>query len=136
MDLKDLTPDLNDIVVELKHPATGDVLKNDDGTDMVIIILSPHSKEYKKAQNEQINKRLKKAQSSGSQDLDYSDIEDATLEVLSKTTKSWDITYDGEKPKLTAKSARKLYEDVFWIRSQIEEVVSDTMDFTKLWSAT
>ena len=136
MDLKDLTPDLNDIVVELKHPATGDVLKNDDGTDMVITILSPHSKEYKKAQNEQINKRLKKAQSSGSQELDYSDIEDATLEVLSKTTKSWDITYDGEKPKLTAKSARNLYEDVFWIRSQIEEVVSDTMDFTKLWSAT
>jgi len=136
MDLKDLTPDLNDLVVEVKHPATGEVLTNEDGTKMVITILSPHSKEYKKAQNEQINKRLKKAQVSGVQDVDYADIEDATLEVLSKTTKSWDITYDGEKPKLTAGAARKLYEDVFWIRNQIEEVVSDTMDFTKLWSQT
>jgi hypothetical protein len=36
MDLKDLTPNLDDIVVEIKHPSTGDVLKNDDGTNMTI----------------------------------------------------------------------------------------------------
>tara|TARA_R110000868_G_scaffold317712_1_gene578508 strand:+ start:4475 stop:4873 length:399 start_codon:yes stop_codon:yes gene_type:complete len=132
MDLKDLTPSLNDLVVEIKHPATGDVLKNDDGTSMTITILAPHSKEYKKAQNEQINKRLKKAQKSKSQEVDYSDIEEATLEVLSKTTKSWDITYGGEKPKLTAARAKDLYEEVFWIRSQLEEVVTDAMDFTKI----
>mgnify|MGYP003642873999 FL=1 len=132
MDLKDLTPSLNDLVVEIKHPATGDVLKNDDGTSMTITILAPHSKEYKKAQNEQINKRLKKAHKSKSQEVDYSDIEEATLEVLSKTTKSWDITYGGEKPKLTAARAKDLYEEVFWIRSQLEEVVTDAMDFTKI----
>jgi hypothetical protein len=95
MDLKDLTPNLDDIVVEIKHPSTGDVLKNDDGTNMTITILAPHSKEYKKAQHEQISKRLKKAQKSKSQDVDYSDIEEATLEVLAKTTKAWDITYNG-----------------------------------------
>jgi len=132
MDLKDLTPNLDDVVVEIKHPTTGDVLKNDDGTDMTITILAPHSKEYKKAQHEQISKRLKKAQKSKSQDVDYSDIEEATLEVLSKTTKSWDITYGGEKPKLTPAKAKDLYEEVFWIRNQIEEVVTDTLDFMRL----
>jgi hypothetical protein len=132
MDLKDLTPNLDDVVVEIKHPTTGDVLKNDDGTDMTITILAPHSKEYKKAQHEQISKRLKKAQKSKSQDVDYSDIEEATLEVLSKTTKAWDITYGGEKPKLTPAKAKDLYEEVFWIRNQIEEVVTDTLDFMRL----
>lgn len=132
MDLKDLTPNLDDVVIEIKHPTTGDLLKNDDGTSMTITILAPHSKEYKKAQHEQITKRLKKAQKSKSQEVDYSDIEEATLEVLSKTTKSWDITYGGEKPKLTPAKAKDLYEEVFWIRNQIEEVVTDTLDFTRL----
>jgi hypothetical protein len=131
MDLKDLTPNLDDVVVEIKHPTTGDVLKNDDGTDMTITILAPHSKEYKKAQHEQISKRLKKSQKSKSQDVDYSDIEEATLEVLSKTTKAWDITYGGEKPKLTPAKAKDLYEEVFWIRNQIEEVVTGSMDFMR-----
>ena len=132
MDLKDLTPNLDDIVVDLKHPATGDVLKNEDGTNMTITILAPYSKEYKKAQHEQISKRLKKAQKSKSQDVDYSDIEEATLEVLAKTTKAWDITYGGEKPKLTVAKAKDLYEEVFWIKSQLEEVVTDSLDFTKV----
>ena len=60
MDLKDLTPNLDDIVVEIKHPATGDVLKNDDGTNMTITILAPHSKEYKKAQHNKSASGLRK----------------------------------------------------------------------------
>ena len=132
MDLKDLTPNLDDVIVTIKHPTTGDVLKNDDGTDMTITVLAPHSKEYKKAQHEQISKRLKKAQKSKSQDVDYSDIEEATLEVLAKVTKAWDITFGGEKPELTVAKAKSIYDEVFWIKNQIEEEVSDSLDFMKV----
>jgi|TARA_R110000803_G_scaffold162843_1_gene226532 predicted DNA-binding antitoxin AbrB/MazE fold protein len=132
MDLKDLTPNLDDVIVTIKHPTTGDVLKNDDGTDMTITVLAPHSKEYKKAQHEQISKRLKKAQKSKSQDVDYSDIEEATLEVLAKVTKAWDITFGGEKPELTVAIAKSIYDEVFWIKNQIEEEVSDSLDFMKV----
>ena len=132
LDLKDLTPNLDDVIVTIKHPTTGEVLKNDDGTDMTITVLAPHSKEYKKAQHEQISKRLKKAQESKSQDVDYSDIEEATLEVLAKVTKSWDITFDGEKPELTVAKAKSIYDEVFWIKNQIEEEVSDSLDFMKV----
>ena len=131
MDLKDLTPSLDDVIVTIKHPTTGEVLKNDDGTDMTITVLAPHSKEYKKAQHEQISKRLKKAQKSKSQDVDYSDIEEATLDVLSKVTKAWDITFGGEKPALTVAKAKSIYEEVFWIKDQIEEEVSGSMAFMK-----
>mgnify|MGYP003112107805 FL=1 len=129
MDLKDLTPKLDDIVVELKHPTTGEDLKNEDGTTMSITILAPHSKEYKKLQHSQISKRLTKAQKSKSQDIDYSDIEEATLEVLSKSTVSWSLTFEGKNPKLTPDRALRMYEEVFWIRTQIEEVLSDNLDF-------
>lgn len=132
MDLKDLTPNLDDVIVTIKHPTTGDVLKNDDGTDMTITVLAPHSKEYKKAQHEQISKRLKKAQKSKSQDVDYSDIEEATLEVLAKVTKAWNITFGGEKPELTVAIAKSIYDEVFWIKNQIEEEVSDSLDFMKV----
>ena len=131
MDLKDLTPNLEDIVVTLKHPNTDEVLKNDDGTPMTITVLAPHSKEYKKLQHEQISKRLKKAQKSKSQEVDYSDIEEATLEVLSKATKAWDITFGGEKPKLSVAKVKGLYEEVFWIKNQIEEELSDSLAFMR-----
>ena len=58
MDLKDLTPKTDEIVVTIKHPVSGEVLKNDDSSDMVITVYAPHSKEYKKVQRELITKRL------------------------------------------------------------------------------
>ena len=131
MDLKDLTPNLDDLVISVIHPVTSEVLKNDDGTVMTITVMSPYSKEYKKLQHEQITKRLNKAQKSKSQEVDYSDIEEATLEVLSKATKSWDITFDGEKPELTVDKAKAMYEDVFWLKTQLEEEVSESMAFMK-----
>ena len=131
MDLKELTPSLEDILVELVHPVSGEVLKNDDGSTMTITLLAPHSKEYKKAQHEQITKQINKAQKDKTTEVDYSDIENSTLEVLSKTTKAWNITYDGDKPKLTAAKARAVYEEVFWIKEQLEAKVSDALDFMK-----
>ena len=131
MDLKDLTPNLDDVVIDIKHPVTGEVLKNDDDTDMTITILAPHSKEYKKFQHAQISKRLQKAQKSKSQDVDYSDIEEATLEVLANTTKAWNLTFDGENPELTVERAKKMYDEVFWIRNQVEEAAAESMDFMK-----
>ena len=131
MDLKDLTPNLDDLVVEIKHPSTGDNLLNDDGTNMTITVLAPHSKEYKKVQHEQINKRLRKAQKNKTQDIDYSDIEESTIDLLSKVTKSWSVTFDKEMPKLSVAKAKEVYTDVFWLRDQIEEVVGSSMDFTR-----
>ena len=131
MDLKDLTPKSDEIVVVIKHPATGETLKNDDKSEMTITIYAPHSKEYKKVLHEQTNKRLKKMQSKGNKDITAEEIDEATLEALAKTTKEWNITYGGEVPKLTLTKAREVYEDVFWIRSQIEGAIEDSLDFMK-----
>lgn len=131
MDLKDLTPKSDDIVVEIKHPANGETLKNDDKSPMTITIFAPHSKEYKKVLYEQTNKRLKQMQSKNTQDITAEDLEEASLEALAKTTKEWNITYGGEQPKLTVDKAKQVYDEVFWIKAQIEEATANSLDFMK-----
>jgi len=131
MDLMNLKPTSDTVEVKLVHPNTGDQLKNDDKTDMTITVYASHSKEYKSAMHEQTNKRLKAMQGNKRLDFKSEEIEDATLTLLSRVTASWDITYGGEKPKLTVAKARELYDQVFWIKDQIEEALADSLDFTK-----
>jgi len=132
MDLKDLTPSSDTVDVSIVHPTTFEPLTNEDGSPMVITMYAPHSKEYKAAVHEQTNRRIKQAQQ-GKKRVEFTaeDLEDATLELLAKTTKDWKITYDGKKPKFTLGVAKELYAEVFWIKDQIEEAVSNSLDFTK-----
>ena len=131
MDLMNLKPTSETVEVKLVHPNTGDKLKNDDKTEMTITVYASHSKEHKAAVHEQTNKRLKAMQGSKKVNFKSEEIEEATLALLSKVTASWDITYNGEKPKLTVAKAKELYEEVFWIKDQIEEALADSLDFTK-----
>ena len=131
MDLKNLTPTSDTVEVEILHPTTLEPLLNDNSKPMVITMYAPHSKEYKAAVHEQTNKRLKQAQSKKKVDLTAEDIEDATLDLFAKTTKSWNITYDGEEPNFSVSKAKEIYSEVFWIRDQIDEAVSNSLNFKK-----
>jgi len=131
MDLKDLTPTSDTVDVNIVHPTTLEPLLNDNSEPMVITMYAPHSKEYKAAIHEQTNKRLKQAQSKKKVDLTAEDIEDATLDLFAKTTKSWNITYDGEEPNFSVSKAKEIYSEVFWIKDQIDEAVSNSLNFKK-----
>jgi hypothetical protein len=129
MDLKDLTPKSDTIEVEIKHPITGEALKNDDDTPMTITLHATHSKDYKSVMHEQTNRRLKAASATGKVDITSEELEENTLEVLAKATKSWNLTFGGEKPELTVDAAKKLYTEVFWIKDQLDEGISNSMGF-------
>ena len=129
MDLKDFAPKSDEVEVVVKHPVNGEPLTNKDGSNMVIVLHAPHSKAYKEAMYEQTNKRLKAAQSSGDMNLTAQDIEDASLELMSKATKSWNITYDDKQPKLTVAKAKAIYEELFWLKPQIEEELNSSQAF-------
>ena len=130
MDLMDLTPTSDIVEVTLLHPNTGEILSNPDKTPMTITLYAPHSKVYKSAMHEQTNKQIKKVKG-GNKTLDITaeDIEQSSLEVLVKITKAWNITYKGETPKLN--KTKDVYEEVFWIKDQIEEALKSSLDFTK-----
>jgi hypothetical protein len=129
MDLLDLTPTNDTVDIILKHPNTDEDLKNDDKTPMVITMYAPHSKQYKAAMHEQTNKQLKKSKGGKKIDVTAEELEDSSLDVLVKATKEWNITYKGKVPPLT--KAKEVYQEVFWIKNQIEEALSDFLDFTK-----
>ena len=131
MDLMDLTPKTDLIVVTIKHPSTDEPLKNEDGSEMTITVYAPYSKEYKDVVHGIANKRLKAAQNKKPTDYTMEELEAATLESLVKTTKEWNITYDGVKPKLTEAKAKEVYDKVFWIKGQIEGAVDTSLDFMK-----
>jgi len=132
MDLSELKPASDTVEVTIKHPSTFEPLENDDGSEMTITVYAPHSKEYKAVVHEQTNRRLKKAQKNKGQiDITAEEVESGSIELLAKATKDWNITYGGEKPKLTVAKAKEIYNEVFWIREQIEEGVQDSLDFTK-----
>lgn len=130
MDLKDFTPKTDEVEVTVKHPVNGEPLTNEDGSNMVIVLHAPHSKVYKEAMYEQTNKRLKAAQAAnGNMNLDAKDLDRASLELLARATKSWDITYEGKKLKLTAAKAEVIYEELFWLKPQLEEALNKSQAF-------
>ena len=134
MDLMNLIPTTDTIDVVVKHPSTYEPLLNDDGSEMTITVYAPHSKEYKAAVHEQTNIRLKQMQAKGNKAnaITAEELEVATIKMLAKTTKDWNITFGGEQPKFTVEAAKKLYEDVFWIKDQIEEAVTESEVFTQV----
>lgn len=132
MDLMDLKPKSEVTEVVLLHPNTLEPLTNDDGSEMTVCVYAQYSKEYRAAIHDQQDRRIKAMQKKGnSGTYSAADLERDSIELLAKITKEWDITYGGEKPKLTVGKAKEVYSDVFWLRNQIEEALADSLDFTK-----
>lgn len=131
MDLKSLAPKTDIVEVTIKHPTTEEVLKNEDGSEMVITLYAPHSTVYKDYRFEVTNEKLVDYQKKGKDfQIDAREIETDGINLLAAVTKSWNITYDGKQPKVTEKLARKVYDELFWIRPQLEEGLANSLDFT------
>jgi hypothetical protein len=129
MDLKDLKPNSDTIVVTLHHPATFETLKTEDGKDMTIEVYAPHSLKYKEVVHEQGNRQLEKMQKNKKYKFTVQELEDFSIERLAKTTKDWHIQLNGTKPKFTLAKAAELYKDFPWIVEQIQEAVTDSALF-------
>jgi hypothetical protein len=131
-DLNTLKPTKDTVEVILKHPATGDVLMNDDGTEMSVTVHAPYTKAYRSAGFALAQKRMKGGNKTSISDFTFEELEEGGLELLVEVTLDWDITYNGEKPKFTKKMAKEVYEEIFWMKGQIEGAIGESLDFTKL----
>lgn len=120
MDLKEFVPSNENLVVELKIKDKN--VKNADGTDMTVTVLSPFSKEYRAIVKSLTDEKIKSKDKTS-----YADMENR---LLAETTVDWNITWDGEKPKFDKKLAQTIYEDVFWIKALIQEAQVGLADFT------
>ena len=128
MDLKDLTPTTDTIEVKIVHPVTKEPFPNDDGSQMTVEVYAPHTKQYKSGVYKQASARMKMSKTD---DIDFEALENASIDLLANITKSWNITYDSKKPKLTEAKAKEVYDTVFWLKMQVEEAINTFEVFTK-----
>lgn len=126
-DLSDLTPSSDTIEVKIVHPKTKEPFNNDEGSQMVIELYAPHTKEYKSVFYKQASKRLKMQEGD---DMDFEALEEASVDLLAGITKSWDIQIGGKKPKLNPSKAKEIYSEVFWLKSQLEGALNNFEVFT------
>jgi DNA-directed RNA polymerase subunit M/transcription elongation factor TFIIS len=130
MDLSNFIPKKDILTFEIKHPLTGEVLKKDDGSEMTITVYLPHSKEYREVIHEQTNKRIQRSQK-GKSIYTSQEIEEATLDLLVKTTQDWNIQLDGKQPKFTEETCREVYDKLSWVRAQVLQAQEDMTSFLK-----
>lgn len=130
MDLMNFIPKSDIATFEIKHPLTGEVLKKDDGSVMTITVYLPHSKEYREVVHEQTNKRIQRSQK-GKTLYTSQEIEEATLDLLVKTTQDWDIQLDGKTPKFTQDACKDVYDKLPWVRAQVLQAQEDMTSFLK-----
>ena len=131
MDLLNLIPTDDTIVVTIKHPITEEPLTKDDGKEMSITVYAPHSAQYKQVIHEQTNKRIQKAAKGKKFTFTAEEIEQTTLDLLAKTTKDWNIQLNGKSPKFSVTEAVDLYGKLPWLKQQLLDAQEDYAGFLK-----
>jgi len=130
-DLSAFKPKTDTVVVELVNPINSEPLLNPDGTPMSITVYGSHSSVYQQVQDEIADKRIAKSFASGKvQDPAKSlpktgDIREQTLDILVKTTITWNITMNKKPVDFNPETVRAIYTDFRFIREQVEEKASD-----------
>lgn len=126
-DLFKLKPSTDNIIYTVHHPVDDTLLLNDDGSLMTIELLSPHSEQFKQNQLQQLAKQIHSAATEDDYNLSEDNLSAATSEVLALATVSWTITFDDETPSCTVAKAQEIYQEVHWLRYQLEAAVAHRM---------
>ena len=134
-DLSDLKPTTDEIKVELKHPLTMEPFTKPDGSVMSVTVHAPYSVGYKAALHEVANERIKlqsKAQEAGKKvELLAQDVEENTVNFLTKVTKDFDLVLEGKAVEFSKDFVRQLYTEFVGIKEQVEAAIDDTENFMK-----
>lgn len=60
-------------------------------------------------------------------------IEANSLDILVAATAAWnwtgDLNFHGQKPELTPETVRRVYKELPWVRSQIDDAIGDEASF-------
>jgi len=130
MDLSTLDA-ATEAAMQLRHPGTNVVLKQDDGRPITITLAGVDSERYRKAQRALTNQRLKMGgRRGGAGTLTAEELESAGLETLVACTVAWDgIILDGQALECNPANARTLYARLPWVRDQADEFMGERANF-------
>lgn len=104
-------------VVPIRHPSTGKVLAS-------ITLYHIDASGPRELRRRQERRRLKSV--SAGVKIDPESFEQDLLDLLTACTKSWEgVSWKGQDLPCTRNAVRKFYEDVPWVRRQVNDVVND-----------
>ena len=101
--------------LELRHPGTGEVLKDDDGNAFGILLAGADSHVYRKAREDIRTARSGKGKNG---DLSQAELDEDFITLLARTTLGFRNIQCEKKPlPFTEENARRLYA-MPWVREQ------------------
>jgi hypothetical protein len=124
----------------IHHPVTRQPVKDTDGNEAYIDLLSPDSEASRKFERKVTNERLAAARKSRSGTITAEQLEAEQANRLANMTAGWlMISFDGSPLDLefTTANAQALYESrqMTWLRHQVEAHLDDVTNFTKASSS-
>ncbi|MBM2293743.1 hypothetical protein JQX09_17580 [Sulfitobacter pseudonitzschiae] len=112
-------------VLEVRHPATDEILMGDDKKPMTITLLGADSPAFKRAvQDIQAANQKRKNVSPAEQERN-------TVNALARATVGWsdNWTWDGQPFPYSPENCRRLYSERPWTRTQVDEFIADRANF-------
>lgn len=120
------------VPIEIIHPKTNLPL------GITIVVCGSDSETFKKMQRKQLNRRMERsARNRGRQlQLTAEELEAESLDLLVACTKSWnekgrpELEFNpGELLPCTPENVRRLYEELPWLKEQIDQEIGDRSNF-------
>jgi hypothetical protein len=133
IDLADLDmtgPSEKGAVMEVRHPATGETLRHDDGRPQTITVLGRDSEKFLTLARKQNDRRIQQTMRTR-MPASSAAIEKDDIELLVTATIDWDIYLGGAKPEANAKNFRDAYTRFRWLREQVDEFAGNRSNFLK-----
>jgi hypothetical protein len=91
-----------------------------------------YSERARQAERSAIYRRLKAGGRRGGAVLTAEDLDSDSLETLAACTLGWSgFVLNGQEPECTPENARRLYEQMPWLREQAQEFISERSNFLK-----
>ena len=116
-------------ILELKHK--GIPILKEDGSPVTITVASTESAKWKKARRTLRNKYIKIASPKNIKTTAEEEEEDTAF-LLASVTLAWDgIEFDGGPKECTIANARALYLRYDWVKSQVDDFLTDLGNFTR-----
>jgi hypothetical protein len=132
MDLSELKVQDEGKRLDLRHPATGEILtygENDEKT-MYLVIGSSDSETYKRSHRKVIDRRLKQQQKFRQARMTAAQLEEEAMISLAEVTYDGRVFLKGKEVKITpGAGAIDLYKEYPWIREQAIEFLEDRSNF-------
>lgn len=118
------------VVIELLHPATGEIIEDAKGVPFSVKLLGQDSKQYRKLVNGRIRKMQAQQAKRGKPAVrTIEEIAQEDAEELAALTLEMYVL-EGKKPvEQTKEEFERVYLDYSWIREQMNEVLRDRSAF-------